>query len=156
MSEVQQASLFWSPALLRRFPSAAGPDEAIRLVGALLVEAGAVTPDHVEAAVRREQEHPTGLPAGVPFALVHTDAPGALRLAASVGIFEEPVPFRRMDDPDQVLALRIVVMLSVPERHMQAELLSRMITALARPNVAEKLISLPETAAYSWLAAEAA
>jgi PTS system galactitol-specific IIA component len=151
-----QPSLFRSPDLVSRFGSASGPEEAIRLVGALLVSAGAATPEHVEAAVQREFEHPTGLPARVPFALVHTDAPGALLLAASLGIFEKPVPFRRMDDPNEVLQVRLVLMLTVPERHMQAELLSRLITALARPNVAERLLALPPEAAYMWLVEQAA
>ncbi len=156
MSDVQRSGLFWSPELVRRFPSAADPDQAIRLVGGLLTGAGAVTHDHVEAAVQREHEHPTGLPARVPFALVHTDAPGALRLAASVGIFEQPVPFRRMDDPNEVLQVRIVVMLAVPERHMQAELLSRLITALARTDLANRLIAASDESAYRSLAEAAA
>lgn len=148
--------LFWSRDLVRRFRSAAGPDEAIRLVGELLVEAGAATPEHVDAAVQREWEHPTGLPARVPFALVHTDAPGALRLAASVGIFDEPVPFRRMDDPNEVLQVHLVVMLAVPERHMQADLLSRLITALGTRELANRLLELPQEEAYRSLVEAAA
>ena len=139
--------LFWSPALVRRFASAAGAEEAIRMVGGLMVEAGAVTREHVEGAVRRELEHPTALPARVPFALVHTDAPGALKLAAGLGVFERPVVFRRMDDPAQALPVQIVVMLAVPERHMQAELLSRLITALADPDLAQRLIAATDEGA---------
>jgi hypothetical protein len=47
-------------------------------------------------------------------------------------------------------------MLTVPERHMQAELLSRLITALARPSVAERLLALPPEAAYSWVVEQVA
>lgn len=149
-------SLFWSPGLVARFASATETADAIRMVGRLLVKAGAVTPEHVEAAVQRELEHPTGLPAKIPFALVHTDSPGALLPAASVGIFERPVPFRRMDDPNEVLQVRLVVMLSVPERHMQAELLSRLITALARPPFAERLVAMSAAEAFKSLLEAAA
>jgi PTS system galactitol-specific IIA component len=148
--------LFWSPDLVQRFPAAAGPEEAISLVGHLLVKAGAVTPEHVQAAIEREVEHPTGLPGRIPFALVHTDAPGALRLAASLGIFDQPVAFGRMDRPSEALQVRLVVMLAVPERHMQADLLSRLVTALARTNLPDDLLDLPQDVAYRRLVEQAA
>ncbi|HET7465322.1 MAG TPA: PTS sugar transporter subunit IIA [Candidatus Dormibacteraeota bacterium] len=143
MSVAAPSSLYWSSGLVRRFSSADGPEDAIRLVGNLLIKAGAATAAHVEAAVRREAEYPTGLPASVPFALAHTDAPGALRLAAAVGIFEQPVVFRRMDRPSEMLPVRLVAMLTVPRRHMQAELLSNLIKGLASPGVAEQLLEAP-------------
>lgn len=139
--------LFWSPKLVRRFPSATDANEAIRLVGTLLVEVAAVTPEHVEATVAREVGHATGLPAAIPFALVHTDEPGALLAAAALGIFGEAVPFRQMDDPDQVLLVRLVVMLSVPERHTQAEVLARLIGILADEERAGRLLEASESEA---------
>ena len=148
--------LFWSPDLVRRFPSAAGPEDAIRLVGGLLIRAGAVTPAHVRAALARELEHPTGLPAAVPFALVHTDAPGALRLAAALGVFAKPVGFRRMDDPTQVLAVHLVVMLAAPDRHMQADLLSQLIGKLTDPDVVRRLLVCAEPEVLRLLSDQAA
>ncbi len=146
-----QAPLLWGPAAVARFPRAKGPEAAIRMVGALLVRQEAVTPAHVEAAVMREGEHPTGLPAEVPFALVHTDEPGALKLAAALGVFEEPVPFHRMDDPAETLPVRLVVMLSVPDRHGQAEVLSSLVSTLANRALAEQLLDTPEPEAIQRL-----
>jgi PTS system galactitol-specific IIA component len=155
MSE-PEPTLFWTPELVQRFPSASGPAEAIRLVGDLLVKAGAATEAYVRAAIERERGHPTGLPARIPFALVHTDAPGARRLAASLGIFESAVFFGRMDRPEEKLPVQLVVMLAVPERHMQAELLGRLISALTEPGKAEELVTAPQPTAYDLLSRVAA
>lgn len=114
---------------------AAGAPEAIRSVGGLLVEQGAATPAHVEAMVDREREQPTGLPAATPFALAHSDAPGALRLAVAVGLFASPVRFRRMDAPDVPIDVRMVAALTVPDRAHQATQLSTVIRALTEPGL---------------------
>jgi len=149
---MSDSELFWSPGLVARFESAADAAAAVRMVGHLLVAAGAATEAHVEAAVTREERNPTGLPAREPFALVHTDAVGALRLAAGLGLFDEPVAFRRMDDPSTVVEVRAVVFLCVPERERQAELLSALIQALADGSTLREAEALPATAAYRLLA----
>ena len=149
-------NLFWAPGLVAHFGSAADPADAIRQVGRLLVTAGAATPEHVEAAVERELKQPTGLPAAVPFALVHTDAAGALKPAAALGVFARPVPFRRMDDPWQVLPVRLVVMLCLPERSRQAETLGGLIRTLADGPLAARLLELSPARARRLLATRAA
>lgn len=149
-------TLFWSTALIRRFESAVDAADAIRLVGDLLVAQGAATSEHVEAAIAREAEHPTALPAAVPFALVHSDAPGALQLAAAVGVFNREVPFRRMDDASVVVPVRLVVMISVPDRHQQAELLSSLIKAFADPKLANQILNASPHEARTLLIARAA
>ena len=137
---------------LARFEGAPDAAGAIRLVGGLLVAGGAATPQHVEAAVEREAANPTALPAAEPFALAHTDAPGALRLGVAVGIFEAPVPFRRMDDPAVTLPCRIVAMLTVPDRDHQASFLSSVIQSLADAPTARALLEAPAADAYRLLA----
>ena len=149
-------TLFWSDGLVARFPGARDAADAVRRVGALLVAAGAATPAYVEAAVERETEQPTGLPAPVPFALAHTDAEGALRLAAAVGVFDRAVSFRRMDDPDQELPVRVVAVLAVPTRHLQAEVLSGLLRRLADPELARALLAAPGPEAAALLRGEVA
>jgi galactitol PTS system EIIA component len=138
---ISAPALTWTPDLIARYPQVLSAKAAIRMVGAPLIIRRAVTVSHVEAAVRREAEHPTALPAEVPFALVHTDEQGALQLAAALGIFAGPVPFRRMDNPSETLKVRLVVFLSVPDRSGQAELLSQLISQLADKDIAEKLLT---------------
>lgn len=149
---MSDSELFWSPDLVGRFESAPDAAAAVRMVGDLLVAAGAATAAHVEAAVAREEQNPTGLPAREPFALVHTDAAGALRLAAAAGLFDRPVGFRRMDDPAIVVDVRAVVFLCVPDRERQAELLSALIQGLADGSTLREAESLPAAAAYRLLA----
>ena len=143
-----RSALFWSERLVRRFPSAPDAAAAIAMVGDLLVRARAATPEHVDAVMVREGRYPTGLPAEEPFALAHTDAAGALRLAAAVGIFDSPVPFRRMDDPDTLLPVRVVCVLCVPDRERQAELLSTLIQVLADATTMREIVSAPEEEAW--------
>lgn len=149
-------TLFWSDQLVRRFPGATDAADAVRKVGGLLVAEAAATPAYVEAAVRREAEQPTGLPAPVPFALAHSDAAGALRLAAAVGVFEHPVSFRRMDDPGQELPVHLVAVLAVPTRHVQAEVIAGLLRRLADPELARSLLAAPEADAAALLRGEAA
>ncbi len=130
----------WTPDLVARFSGADSAADAIRLVGGLLVRAGAITPAHVEAAIARESDYPTALPAEIPFALVHTDEPGALEPGAALGIFREPVAFHRMDQPQEVLMVQLVAMLSVPDRSGQADVLKETVDALADRNTAEALL----------------
>ena len=130
----------WTPDLVARFSGAYSAAEAIRLVGGLLVRAGAITPAHIEAAVARESDYPTALPAEIPFALVHTDGPGALEPGAALGIFREPVPFHRMDQPEEILMVQLVAMLSVPDRSAQAEVVKGIVDALADGKTARALL----------------
>lgn len=133
--------LAWEPRLIACYSQVFSAKAAIRMVGSLLIRERAVTVSHVEGAVRREAEHPTGLPAEIPFALVHTDEPGALKLAVALGIFAGPVPFQRMDNPSETLQVRLVAMLSVPDRGGQAEILSQLISRLADKDIAGQLLS---------------
>lgn len=135
------ARLFHSARLIACYEGAEDANEAIRLVGALLVRAGAVTQEHVEAAVRRELEYPTGLPSEIPFALVHTDAPGALEMAAALGVFTRPVAFHEMDDRTKTLPVKLVVFLSMPQRHQQAEVLGQLVRLLADATIARRLLT---------------
>lgn len=134
-------TLLWAPECIAHFPRVLSAKAAIRMVGSLLIRHQAVTVMHVEAIVRREAEHPTALPAEIPFALVHTDQPGALKLAVGLGIFSGPVPFQRMDNPSETLPVRLVAMLSVPDRGGQAEVLSQLISRLADKAVVERLLT---------------
>jgi galactitol PTS system EIIA component len=141
MITTPETTIHWRPEYVGRFATASTAADAIRLVGAMLIAHGAVTSDHVQAAVRREAEFPTGIPAEVPFALVHTDAPGALRLAAALGCFDTPVEFRRMDAPDEILPVQLVVMLAVPHREAQADVLSALVSAFADSGFTRQLLA---------------
>jgi mannitol/fructose-specific phosphotransferase system IIA component (Ntr-type) len=149
-------SLFPRPPLVAAFDGAFSSADAIRRVGAMLVADGAATDRHVEGVVAREAEQPTGLPAEEPFALVHSDAPGAMRLAAAIGIFATPVRFRRMDEPYVVLPVRLVVMLTVPDRSHQATVISGLIALMTDADLVRRLLTLPVERARELLRERAA
>ncbi len=93
----------------------AAPDaeSIINLLAAKLYRAGAVGPGYAAATIAREKEHPTGLPTK-PFciAIPHADANGVLRSALAVATLKQPVTFRNMADPDEELAVEVVLLLA--------------------------------------------
>lgn len=96
-------------------------EEALRTLGAAFVEHGCATPEYTEAAVTRERAFPTGLDLGAwAVALPHGDPIGVLHGAISVGRFERPVRFRRMDDAEREVEVEAVFFMAVddPERHL--------------------------------------
>ncbi|QFG26551.1 PTS sugar transporter subunit IIA [Actinomadura sp. WMMB 499] len=68
------AARLLDPAAIRLDARAAGRDEAVRLCGRMLVEAGAVEPGYVEAMLERERSISTHLGEGV--AIPHGTAAG--------------------------------------------------------------------------------
>lgn len=145
----------WSPDLLVRTGPCATASDAIREVGSALVSLGVAPTGYLDAILAREAELPTGVPADPPFALAHTEASGADRLAVAIGVLPVPVGFGRMDDPEETLDTRLVVVLAVPERTEHGMTLADLLKALAAPPLAADLVA-SDSVADMWRLLEAA
>lgn len=120
------------PELVAIDPSARTADEAIESLARSLVDAGLAHEGLVAAALAREAEFPTGLaltgPANV--AIPHADPEYAQTPAVAIATFTEPVPFRRMDDPDEQIPVRLVVFLALTDGAAQLQTLRALSTLL--------------------------
>jgi galactitol PTS system EIIA component len=105
-----------------------------------LFEFGAVREDYGEAAVHREQSHPTGLPTK-PFCIAfpHAEAEGVLRSALAVASLREPVTFRNMGDPDEELPVEMVFLLANRSPEEQVRALRNLALVFSEP---DKLVEL--------------
>ncbi len=119
------------PELVAISPAAATAEEAIGVLARSLVDAGLAAPGIVAAALAREEEFPTGLaldgPANV--AIPHANPEFAVTPAIAIATFAQPVPFRRMDDPDESVPVRLVVFLALTDGASQIQTL-RALTRL--------------------------
>jgi len=100
-------------------------DEAISVLGRRLEERGLVKPTFVAAAVERERTMPTGLPLGddINVAVPHTDPEHVLRPGLALATLAQPVLFGSMDDPEQMIPVRVVFVMALSERKAQIEML---------------------------------
>jgi len=89
-------------------------EEVLREIGEYAVDRGYAEGGYVEAVLNRESTYPTGL--SIPaesfgIAIPHADPEHVLEEAVVLGLPEEPVAFRSMDDPDQSVDVEAVLLL---------------------------------------------
>lgn len=101
---------------------AATSDQVISQLAGCLHQAGMVDSSYGKATIEREANHPTGLPTSpFPIAFPHADADGVRESALAVACLKTPVTFKNMADPDEDLAVELVIMLAnkSPEEQIQ-------------------------------------
>lgn len=104
---------------------------ALRVLGDVLIARGCAAPAYIEAAVERERSYPTGLALGTwGVALPHGDPTGVRCGAISVGRFERPVRFRRMDDAESAVDVDVVFFMAVDDPEGHLAVLSKLMDAI--------------------------
>ncbi len=120
---------------------ASSSTEAITLLGTLLGDVGYVKDTFIESILQREKEFATGLPLGrVNVALPHTDSIHVNRQGIAVGVFEEPVEFNVMGDPDKKIPVSVVLLMAIKEDEDQVKVLQRVVDIIQRPAFIEGLM----------------
>lgn len=126
-------------------------EEAIRLCGNALYEAGVVSNRFAELCVEREKEYPTGLPTEIPTAIPHARDEGITESTICFLKLERPVSFRRMDDDTQSVDTDMIFNLAIkdPNEHLTA--LQNMMAFLNDAEALERCKTLPETELNAYL-----
>lgn len=106
------------------------PEEVIRALAARLSASGHVTGSFADAAVRREEQHPTGLPTMIPTAIPHTDPEHVITPGIAVAALETPVVFGEMGPGGSEVACRLVVMLALKDSGSQLSALQQLVSRL--------------------------
>jgi len=117
-------------------------DTVIRRLAEMLHACGAVKNSYGEAACKREQQFPTGLPTrGVYVAIPHAEAEHVNYTAIAVATCIPAVPFGNMANPEEKLPVELVIMAAVADGSQQVKMLQRLADAFGEP---ETLLALKE------------
>jgi PTS system galactitol-specific IIA component len=102
-------------------------EEVIKLLSGKMNALGYVEVGFEEAVLAREKEYPTGLPTKIPVALCHVEAEYVNRTALAVATLKNPVEFHNMGDPQSVLPVEIVFLLTIVDPKKQVVYLRKMM-----------------------------
>lgn len=103
-------------------------EDAIRQIGAPLLEHGYVRDTFIDAVIQREKEYPTGLQLrtmGV--AMPHTFGVHVITPAVCVAKLAHPVEFRHMGEGDLKVSAEILFMMAISDPKKQLETLSNIM-----------------------------
>ncbi len=116
-------------------------EDVIRKLGKLLEEKGYVKDTFVKATIEREKSVPTGLElaGGVNAALPHAGVEHVNKPALVVARLKRPVTFRRMDDPESEVSVRIVFMPAIKDPSSYIKTLMRLVDVFKDPWVMDLL-----------------
>ena len=118
--------------------------EVISLCGRMLTERGFAKPSFTQACIDRERRFPTGLPTAVGIAIPHAESVHVNRSCLCVLRLKRPVMFRRIDDPVQEIAVKVVVGIAIASDDDQTWTLSRLVQAFQDDNFLNRLSSFDE------------
>ncbi len=116
------------PELFIMEMEAASDEDALDQLASLLHRYGLVRKSFGGAVKERERRYSTGLAfPGMGIAIPHADAEHVIAPAVAVGILKEPVQFRHMGMPEQLVDVQMVFMLALQDEEEQPEQLAGLL-----------------------------
>lgn len=113
--------------------------DVLTQLGEYAVERGFANEGYVDALLDREASFPTGLEiptASFDIAIPHADPEHVVEPALVLALPAEPVPFHSMNDPDDTVEARAVLLLVAGESDRYATFLSNLATLFQEPDFA--------------------
>lgn len=102
-------------------------EEAIKICGTALYEAGLVAESFAEKCRIREVEYPTGLPTKIPVAIPHCKDEGIKENSICLLKLEQPVEFFRMDDDQKSVMTDMIFNLAIKDAEGHLEALQKLM-----------------------------
>lgn len=107
---------------------AGNSEELIAALSSALWKQGFVKETYIEAVLKREAVHPTGLPVpGNAIAIPHTDPEHVLKSRIAVATLKKPIQFSMMGSPEVQLPVTVVFMLAIKDPKQQPEVLRNLM-----------------------------
>lgn len=120
----------------------ANSTEAISFIAKELFKNGYVKNDFAKAVLDREKIFPTGLPTGsICVAIPHADSKYVNQSTLGVVTLKKPVIFKNMGDPDEDLAISIIINMAISEPHGQVPMLQKIMNIVQNQDYLKKLLS---------------
>ncbi|RLG39577.1 MAG: PTS sugar transporter subunit IIA [Thermoproteota archaeon] len=116
-------------------------EEVIRKLGSVLLENGFVKPSFIPATIERERSVPTGLElmGGINVALPHAGVEHVIKPALAVAKLKKEVEFRRMDEPESKIPVRIVFMPAIENPHSYIVTLQKLVEIFKNPDLMREI-----------------
>ncbi|RLG40152.1 MAG: PTS sugar transporter subunit IIA [Thermoproteota archaeon] len=132
--------------LVIRDLEAENSEEVIKELGSLLLEGGFVKPSFIPATIEREKSVPTGLElmGGINVALPHAGVEHVIRPALAVAKLKKEVKFRRMDEPDSEIWVKIVFMPAIKDPHSYIIILQKLVEIFKNPKLMKEIAETDE------------
>ena len=96
-------------------------DDFLNQISNKLLQSGFVSKDFLKEITRREKEFPTGLQTiTIGVSIPHCDSEFIIKNCIIVVVFDHPIKFKRMDDPDKNVdvELAFVLLIKDKEKHL--------------------------------------
>jgi len=116
--------------------------EAIKILSGKLYEKGKVKTSFFNAVLDREKKFPTGLKTKfISFALPHADSKHVNSAGVAVGLLKKPVKFKSMEDPDNNVNVKLIVLLAVKDKSKQVIVLQNLIKMMQNKITTQNILS---------------
>jgi PTS system galactitol-specific IIA component len=90
-------------------------NELFGIMGQRLIEESLVSENFIAEIIDREANYPTGLPTTIPISICHTDSKLVRKSFFTLTTLKNPIPFREMGNPDNILDVKIAFFLGIIE-----------------------------------------
>jgi len=116
--------------------------EVIEELGSILLRRGFVKNSFIPATIEREKTVPTGLElmGGTNVALPHAGVEHVIRPALAMAKLEKEVKFRKMDDPDKEIPVKLVFMPAIKDPHSYIAILQKLVNVFKDPELIREIM----------------
>lgn len=121
-------NLVLNEGLVYRNLTAKSDSEVLAYLAEQLYEQNYVKKEYIQAIQEREREYPTGLPSTTPaVAIPHANFEMVEKTTLAIATLKESVDFHNMENNQETLPIKIVIMMAIGEPHGQVEMLQKIV-----------------------------
>lgn len=115
--------------------------EVLKYLSEQLFKEKYVHKEYIDAIQKREQEYPTGLPSPDPgVAIPHANFELVETTTLAIATLKEPVEFRNMENNEEMLPIKIVIMMAIKEPHGQVEMLQKIVGIIQNESLRKAMV----------------
>ncbi|GLI20207.1 PTS glucitol transporter subunit III [Tepidanaerobacter syntrophicus] len=117
-------------------------ESVLEFFSEILVKNGKVSDEFKEALLEREKNYPTGLLVGdINVAIPHADSVYVKESEILLCTLKNPIPFKRMDMPDEEVEVSIVILLAINSPDDHIEILQKIISLIQNQDILKKIFN---------------
>jgi PTS system galactitol-specific IIA component len=114
--------------------------EVIEKLSAILLKKDLVKSNYKDEVLKREENFPTGLNNGyISFAIPHTEAKFVNKTAIAVAVLKNTVSFKKMENKNETLDVKLVFLLAVNDPNNQVKVLQKLIGGLQKKDLVDSI-----------------
>ena len=135
-------------SLILRIENAETNTEVLKQMCEHLCQKGIVKDTYCGAILEREKNFPTGLNThGINVAIPHADVCHVNTASLCVAVLDPAVDFHAMDEPEDTVAVSLVIMLVLTEPHGHLEMLQKIVGLIQNQEDVRKIITAEDKGA---------